>query len=93
MFDGLHSLCICNVVSAYALYQACLYVVRNTLSTACCVLITVTVACLGFCSLLTLKAPIMTSADDIHKKYFIIVFLRKQDLIFHVNPLLGRGFT
>ena len=41
---------------------------------------------------LTLKAPVTTAADDIHK-YFFIVFQRKQDLIFQVNPLLGRGFT
>ena len=42
---------------------------------------------------LTLKAPIMTAADD-SLEYFIIVFQRKKkDLIFHVNPLLGRGFT
>ena len=41
---------------------------------------------------LTLKAPITTAADDIHK-YFFIVFQRKSDLMFQVNPLLGRGFT
>ena len=41
---------------------------------------------------LTLKAPITTAADDIHK-YFFIVFQRKYDLMFQVNPLLGRGFT
>ena len=41
---------------------------------------------------LTLKASIMTAADDAHK-YFFMVFQRKLDLIFHVNPLLGRGFT
>ena len=35
---------------------------------------------------LTLKAPIKTAADDIHN-YFFIVFQRKQDLIFQVNPL------
>ena len=29
-------------------------------------------------NLLTLKAPIMTAADDIHK-YFFILFLRKQE--------------
>ena len=40
-------------------------------------------------NLLTLKAPITTAADDIHK-YVFIVFLRKLDLIFQVNPLLGR---
>ena len=40
---------------------------------------------------LTFKAPITTAADNIHK-YFFNVFQRK-DLIFHVNPLLGRGFT
>ena len=44
------------------------------------------------CKILTLKAPIMIAADEIYK-YFFIVFQRKQDLIFHVNPLLGRGFT
>ena len=44
------------------------------------------------CKLLTLKAPLMTAADDIHK-YFFIVFQRKLDLMFQVNPLLGRGFT
>ena len=42
--------------------------------------------------LLTLKAPITTAADDIHK-YFFIVFQRKLYLMFQVNPLLGRGFT
>ena len=41
---------------------------------------------------LTLKAPITTAADDIHK-YFFIVFQRILDLMFQVNPLLGRGFT
>ena len=41
---------------------------------------------------LTLKVPVTTAADDIHK-YFFIVFQRKYDLIFQVNPLLGRGFT
>ena len=41
---------------------------------------------------LTLKAPITTAAGDSHE-YFVIVFQRKEDLIFHVNPLLGRGFT
>ena len=30
--------------------------------------------------------PITTAADGIHK-YFFIVFQRKLDLIFHVNPL------
>ena len=43
-------------------------------------------------ALLTLKAPITTAADDIHK-YFFIVFQGKEDLMFQVNPLLGRGFT
>ena len=38
------------------------------------------------------KAPIMTAADDI-QEYVFIVFQRKQDLMFQVNPLLGRGFT
>ena len=55
---------------------------------------------------LTLKAPIMTAADDIYKYFFIVFFsekirldisceslLGKEDLIFHVNPLLDRGFT
>ena len=41
---------------------------------------------------LTLKAPVTTAADDIHN-YFFIVFPRKYDLMFQVNPLLGRGFT
>ena len=41
---------------------------------------------------LTLKVPITTAADDIYK-YLFIIFQRKLDLIFHVNPLLGRGFT
>ena len=41
---------------------------------------------------LTLKAPVTTAADDIHK-YFFIVFQGKYDLMFQVNPLLGRGFT
>ena len=41
---------------------------------------------------LTLKVPIPTAADDIYN-YLIIIFQRKLDLIFHVNPLLGRGFT
>ena len=54
--------------------------------------------CLAGCfvlnSSLTLKAPITTAADDIHKDlYFFIVFQRKLDLIFHVNPLPSRGFT
>ena len=34
----------------------------------------------------TLKAPITTAADDIHK-YFFIVLQRKSDLIFQVNTL------
>ena len=41
---------------------------------------------------LTLKAPVTTAADDIHK-YFFIIFQRNQDLMFQVNPLLGREFT
>ena len=41
---------------------------------------------------LTLKGPVMTAADNIHK-YFFIVFQRNQDLMFQVNSLLGRGFT
>ena len=36
---------------------------------------------------LTLKAPITTAADDIHK-YFFIVLQRKLDIMFQVNPLL-----
>ena len=40
----------------------------------------------------TLKAPIMTAADDIHK-YFFHCLSEKKDLMFQVNPLLGRGFT
>ena len=36
---------------------------------------------------LTLKAPITTAADDIHK-YFFIVYQRKKNLMFQVNPLL-----
>ena len=36
---------------------------------------------------LILEAPIMTVADDIYK-YFFIVFQRKLDLMFQVNPLL-----
>ena len=43
-------------------------------------------------SFLRRKHPITTAAADIHK-YFFIVFQRKEDLMFHVNPLLGRGFT
>ena len=42
-------------------------------------------------NMLTLKAPIKTAADDTHK-YFLIVFQRKLDLMFQVNPLLSRGF-
>ena len=42
----------------------------------------------------TLKAPITTAADDIHKYFFIVFFFRKKyDLMFQVNPLLDRGFT
>ena len=40
---------------------------------------------------LTLKGPITTAADNIHE-YLFIVFRRKLDLMFQVNPLLGRGF-
>ena len=40
---------------------------------------------------LTLKVPITTAADDIHK-YSLIVLQRKEDLLFHVNSLLCRGF-
>ena len=39
---------------------------------------------LGSRKVLTLKAPITTAADD-SLKYFV-VFQRKPDLIFHVNP-------
>ena len=38
-------------------------------------------------SMLILKAPIMTAADDIHK-YFSL-FSEKINLMFQVNPLLG----
>ena len=38
------------------------------------------------------EAPVTTAADD-SPAYFFIVFQRKLDLIFHVNPLLGRRFT
>ena len=38
--------------------------------------------------ILTLKVPIRTAADNIHK-YFFIVFQRKYDLMFQVNPLLA----
>ena len=38
---------------------------------------------------LTLKAPIMTGEDDI-RKYFLIVFQRKYDLMFQVNPARQR---
>ena len=48
--------------------------------------------CVWVVCILTLKAPITTAADDIHK-YFFIVFQIKWDLMFQVNPLLGRGFT
>ena len=40
----------------------------------------------GKVRILTLKAPITTTADDIHE-YFFIAFQRKQDLMFQVNPL------
>ena len=45
------------------------------------------------CSSLTLKVPITTAADDIHKYFFIVFFSEKIRLDFQVNPLLGRGFT
>ena len=35
---------------------------------------------------LTLKVPITTAADD-NYKYFFIIFQRKYDLMFQVNPL------
>ena len=38
--------------------------------------------------ILILKALITIAADDIHK-YLFIVFQRKEDLMFQVNPLLG----
>ena len=41
---------------------------------------------------ITLKVLITTAPDDIHI-YFFVVFQRKSDLMFQVNPLLGRGFT
>ena len=47
----------------------------------------------------TLKAPITTAADDSLEYIFIVFFFfffcfqRKKILIFHVNPLLGTGFT
>ena len=41
---------------------------------------------------LTLKVPVMTAADG-NIKYFFSVFQRKLDMIFQVNPLLGRGFS
>ena len=41
---------------------------------------------------LTLKAPITTAADDVHK-YFVFVFTEKIRLDIYVNPLLGRGVT
>ena len=34
----------------------------------------------------------MTAADDIYK-YFFIFFFRENKTLFHVNPLIGRGFT
>ena len=40
-------------------------------------------------AVLTLKAPITTRADDIHK-YFFIVFFRENKTMFQLNPLLGR---
>ena len=42
-----------------------------------------------FCDTLTLKVPVTTAADVIHK-YFFIVFQRRQDLMFQVNPLLDQ---
>ena len=41
---------------------------------------------------LTLKAPITAAADDIHI-YIFYCFSEKINLMFQVNPLLGRGFT
>ena len=40
---------------------------------------------------LTLKVPITTAADDIHK-YFSL-FFRENKTMFQMNHLLGRGFT
>ena len=42
-------------------------------------------------TLSTLKAPIMTIAED--NLIFFLIFQRKQVLTFHVNRLLGRLFT
>ena len=39
---------------------------------------------------LTLKVPITTAADGI-LKYLFSVFQRNLGMVFHVNPLLGRG--
>ena len=52
----------------------------------------VTVTVSPLLQMLTLKAPITTAADDIHK-YFIVFFFRENKTMFQVNPLLGRGFT
>ena len=41
--------------------------------------------------ILTLKAPITTAADDIHKHFSL--FFRENKTMFKVNPLLDRGFT
>ena len=43
--------------------------------------------------LLTLKAPIMTAADNRREYFFNVFFRENKDLIFHLNPLLGRGLT
>ena len=40
---------------------------------------------------LTLKVPIKTAAHGI-LEYFFIVFQRILDVMFHVNPLLGKEF-
>ena len=40
---------------------------------------------------LTLKAPITTAADAVMNIFPL--FFSEKDLIFHVKPLPGRGFT
>ena len=39
-----------------------------------------------------IEMPVSTVADD-SLKYFLVCFSEKNDLIDHVNPVLGRGFT
>ena len=51
----------------------------------------VTVVSLKFIIRFSVKAP-MTTAEDDSLEYFFINFQRKSDLIFHLKPLLGRGF-